>query len=810
MSRDVIASEEFDEFKRCISDIARLIKLAESWKGRDTTFIAQGLLDTLRSMMALDLVYLRLDGTEYAFIRTGDGIDPQIASEEISRALAPWVTTERPSSSTRLALGGMTLSVTAMRLGISADIGFLVAGSRRVGFPRRTEHLRLKVAASQATVAFREVRQLSDRALPPDANPLKPAERIRFQDGQRLEILVDALPVAVWSTTADGMAEFFNQHHLDYVGRRFEDLQGLGFLSQFHPHDLPRLLRIWQRMLESKKGGELEGRVRRADGEYRWTLMRTAPLLDESGNVFRWYGVNTDIEDRKRAEDSLTSAEAALVTSERNFRLMIDSLPILVWSARADGSAEYVNQHYRDYAGVSESDIVDWGYTSLVHPDDREGMISRWKDQLDQDWAVNQARLRRFDGEYFWFYFTGRKFTDRGGVVRWFGASIEIEDLKRAEDALRLNEVALRTTERRLQQIIGTVPGLVWSASPEGAANFFNQHYLDYVGRSADDLVGDRWTTAIHPDDVMHLVGTWRSMLESRRGGDDQARWRRADGQYRWFLFRTNPYFDNAGNLTHWFGINTDIDDRKRAEDRLREAQAELAHMTRMITVGELAVSIAHEVNQPLMAVVTNAATCLRWLEEGQQDVHQARQAAERVVRDGHRAGEIVASIRALARKSPPLIERMDIRKAVREVLELIRGELGRAGIEPTFDRSDTALEVLGDRTQLQQVALNLVVNGSEAMTDIPQLERRLHIDVSAGDDGFAEISVSDSGPGLDVGAVDRLFEAFYTTKPNGIGMGLSICRSIVEGHGGRIWATPNHPRGSMFHFTVPMALRTD
>ena len=242
----------------------------------------------------------------------------------------------------------------------------------------------------------------------------------------------------------------------------------------------------------------------------------------------------------------------------------------------------------------------------------------------------------------------------------------------------------------------------------------------------------------------------------------------------------------------------------------MREAQAELAHVTRMITVGELAVSIAHEVNQPLMAVVTNAATCLRWLEEGQQDVHQARQAAERVVRDGHRAGEIVASIRALARKSPPLIERMDLRKAVREVLELIRGELGRAGIEPTFDRSDTALEVLGDRTQLQQVALNLVVNGSEAMTDIPRSERRLHIDVSAGEDGFAEISVSDSGPGLDVGTIDRLFEAFYTTKPNGIGMGLSICRSIVEGHGGRIWATPNVPRGSMFHFTVPMALRTD
>ena len=217
------------------------------------------------------------------------------------------------------------------------------------------------------------------------------------------------------------MAEFFNQYYLDYVGRTYEDLQGLGYLSQFHPDDFPGLLSIWQEMLASKRGGDLEGRVRRADGEFRWTLIRTTPLLDDDGNVVRWYGVTTDIEDRKRAEDSLRTAEAALAATERNFSLMIDSLPVLVWSSREDGSADYVNKHYLEYAGLPERDIMGWGYLDLLHPDDMEGMVARWKAQLHLDWAVNQARLRRHDGEYRRFYFAGRKVHRhkwRGQVVR--------------------------------------------------------------------------------------------------------------------------------------------------------------------------------------------------------------------------------------------------------------------------------------------------------------------------------------------------------------------------------------------------------
>jgi PAS domain S-box-containing protein len=439
-------------------------------------------------------------------------------------------------------------------------------------------------------------------------------------------------------------------------------------------------------------------------------------------------------------------------------------------------------------------------------------MIARWKDQLGRDTAVNQARIRRFDGEYHWFYFAGEKFTDASGNVRWFGVSLDIEDLKRAEDALRASEAALQKSERRLHQIISTIPGLAWSANTDGEATFINQHYLDYVGMRLDSALGTGWVSALHPDDIRHLLASWQSMMESGRGGDVEARLRRYDGQYRRFLFRTNPLYDDAGALTQWFGVNTDIEDRKRAEEDLRESQAELAHMTRMTTMGELTVSIAHEVNQPLMAIVTNAGTCLRWLDDDQLDVSQARQAAERIVRDGHRAGEIVASIRALAQKSPPKMEAMELENAVREVLELMRGEINRRGVDPVLHFSGQRIGVVGDRTQLQQVILNLIMNSVEAMTESVYDRRRLEIHTSAGGDGFAQVSISDTGAGLDPAIGNRIFDAFFTTKPSGIGMGLSICRSIVEAHGGRIWTSQNTPKGSVFHFTVRLAagLSTD
>jgi PAS domain S-box-containing protein len=459
-----------------------------------------------------------------------------------------------------------------------------VAGTRRDGFPTQADRLCLTVASGQATLAFREVRQLSDRPLPRDTSLRQSTVEALAESERKIKLFFDTIPVTAWCTTADGMAEFFNQHHLDYVGRTSEELVGLGYLSQFHPDDLPRLLRTWQGMLASKCGGELEGRVRRADGEYRWTLMRTNPLLDQAGNVIRWYGVNTDIEDRKRAEDSLRAAEKALTVSEHNLSLIIDSLPVLVWASRADGSADFVNNRYLDYVGLQANEVLDWGYLNVFHPEDRGPILDRWKAQLSADTAAVIVRMRRFDHVYRWFYLSGQKFTDATGNIRWFGVAIDVEDLKRVQDALRASEAALQESERRLRQIIGTIPGLVWAADADGAVTFINQHFLDYTGLTVEKALGNGWIAAVHTEDAQNLILAWQSMRDAGKGGDIEARLRRADGQYRWFLFRTNPLYDDAGTLTQWFGVNTDIEDRKRVEENLRESQAELAHMTRMMT----------------------------------------------------------------------------------------------------------------------------------------------------------------------------------------------------------------------------------
>lgn len=246
--------------------------------------------------------------------------------------------------------------------------------------------------------------------------------------------------------------------------------------------------------------------------------------------------------------------------------------------------------------------------------------------------------------------------------------------------------------------------------------------------------------------------------------------------------------------------------ERIRAEEALRNAQADLARVARLTTMGELAASIAHEVNQPLMAVVTNADTCSRWLAQDPPDLDEARQAAERTVSAGHRAADIVRTIRALARKSAPEMTRFDVNAAIADVLTLTRGELQRYDVLLETELAADLEPVSGDRGQMQQVILNLIVNGIEAMTADIDRPRVLQLSSRMAEPGNVLIAVADTGTGLDPTKASHIFDAFFTTKPEGMGMGLSICRSIVEAHGGRLWASPNSPRGSIFQFTVPVA----
>ncbi|SFI54240.1 PAS domain-containing sensor histidine kinase [Caulobacter sp. UNC279MFTsu5.1] len=495
----------------------------------------------------------------------------------------------------------------------------------------------------------------------------------------------------------------------------------------------------------------------------------------------------------------------------RDLRRLINAVPGLVWSTDADGEMTFLSQPYLDYIGQSLDAALAGGWLDAVHAEDVEGLLSTRAAALAKGQAVeHEVRLRRADGVYRWMLFRASPSLDEAGkLIGWAGVNIDIENRKGGRDALRDSEAALRESERQLQQIIASIPGLTWRADAQGNITYWSQTFFEYAGADAtlEDIIGYGFLNYIHPDDRDLVMQTWVSILQSGQPGESETRIRRADGQYRWFLWRVSPFFDSAGKLTQWFGINVDIENRKRAEEELRRSQTELAHVTRMTTMGELAVSIAHEVNQPLMAIVMNASASLRWLDGDTPDIPMARQALDRIVRDGHRAGDIITSLRNLARKSAPRLDRLQLDQVIPVVLDLLQGELARRGVVAKMQIGEN-LAIRGDSTQLQQVILNLIMNALEAMAGATGGQRLTVRAQVCGRDAI--VSVTDTGPGLGEDDPERLFDAFFSTKAEGIGMGLSICRSIIEAHGGRIWAANNGARGSVFSFTLPLAEGTD
>jgi C4-dicarboxylate-specific signal transduction histidine kinase len=320
------------------------------------------------------------------------------------------------------------------------------------------------------------------------------------------------------------------------------------------------------------------------------------------------------------------------------------------------------------------------------------------------------------------------------------------------------------------------------------------------------DSAASGWTDAVHPGDRQAYADKWRASLAAGEPFESEARFRRVDGEYRWLLARAVPSRDVHGKILRWYGLLADIADRKRAEEereRLRELETELAHINRVSMMGELAASIAHEINQPLSGVVTNGSACLRWLAANVPNLDEAREAARRIVRDGKRAAELVTRIRALTKRAPMPRERLDLNETIRDVLVLVADRVRREDVSIRTDFADDVSPVLGDRIQLQQVVLNLVMNAIEAMSTVGDRPRQLLIRTRNIEDR-AQVTVEDSGPGFDPDGSEKMFDPFYTTKPSGMGMGLSICRSIVQSHGGRLWATAKHGPGTMFHFALP------
>jgi PAS domain S-box-containing protein len=379
-------------------------------------------------------------------------------------------------------------------------------------------------------------------------------------------------------------------------------------------------------------------------------------------------------------------------------------------------------------------------------------------------------------------------------------AAFEImrQSLERAYDDLL-------ESEQRFRDYAETASDWFWATGPEHDFTYFSEQVG--FGIEWGKLIGKRrWDVAA---DFASEPENWREHMATLERcepfRDFVYQVRRVDGSLGFVSISGKPVFDAENRFSGYRGVARDITERQRAEEALREAQAELAHVTRMATLGELAASIAHEINQPLAGVVTNGQACLRWLGREVPDLAEARAAVERIIRDGNRAGEVIARIRALVRKAAPQRARLAINDVIAEVIALADSELRRHGVALHTDLAAALPLVLGDRIQLQQVLLNLLLNGMEAMRTVTDRPRALIVRSQPEEAAAIRVGVQDVGPGVAPQDLERIFTAFVTTKPEGLGMGLAISRSIIEAHGGRLWATANDGPGATVQFTLPI-----
>lgn len=363
---------------------------------------------------------------------------------------------------------------------------------------------------------------------------------------------------------------------------------------------------------------------------------------------------------------------------------------------------------------------------------------------------------------------------------------------------------SLQSSEDRLRRVINAIPAYVWSTLPDGSVDFVNQRLSDSTGLSAEELSKAGWSSIIHPDDLGRYITEWHSALATGEPTEGEVRVRTALSRYRWMLVRNVPLRDVPGKIIKWYGTGIDIEDRKEAEESLRAAQTELAHVNRVTTMGELTATLAHEVNQPIAAASINANVCLRLLKREEPDLEEASRAASRMVGDVNRAAEIITRVRQFFRKGSTPREPLDLNELIRGMTVILRNELTQHSVGVQMDLDEQLPPVMADRVQLQQVLMNLMINGIDAMKNVDGV-RQLTLTSECAEDNLLLISVQDTGPGLPVEHADQIFTTFFTTKNYGTGMGLSISRSIIESHGGRLWAGSKSERGASFQFTLPV-----
>jgi PAS domain S-box-containing protein len=733
--------------------------------------------------------------------------------------------------------------------------------------------------------------------------------------------LVETVPGLVWSALPDGSRDFHSRRWLEFTGLSSAEAAGNRWSMVFHPEDRVTVVEKWRSAVASGEPFEIEARERNAKDEYRSMLVRAAPLRDARGDIIKWYGSSTDLEDHKRVLKALRD-------SERHWREIFEHNPVMYFILDATGAIASVNSFGAAQLGHSVEELIGKSVLNVFFEDDREAAKAHFAvclENLGKSYSW-EGRTVRKDGTVIWVRENAKAVRRPDGRVMILVACEDISERKRTEDALResqmylaeaqrlsrtgsfgwhvdtgemiwseetfrifeCNQATKPTVELVLQRTHPEDRALVRSTLERASGDAQDWEYerrlllpdgstkhlhtvahavrdaageLEYIGAVKDvtavkqveaalresegrfrdyaETASD-WLWETDPDhNFTHFTrhGEAVSFLQSRLGvtrwhqatdvESEPEKWRLhwaildAHQPFRDFVYQTRrddgvpiyvkvsgkPIFVADGSFLGYRGTATDVTAEVRADQAeadLRRVQAELAHVARVTTLGELTAAIAHEVNQPLTGLVSSGNACLRWLAIEPPNLEAARRAVERIINDGIRAGEVISRIRALATKSPPRKDWVNINETIQEAIALIRGEIERNRVALKIELSSHLPLILGDRIQLQQVIINLIMNAIEAMSGVKPAQRELSVASVNENAGGVLVSVRDSGPGLDSTSADRLFAPFHTTKPEGMGMGLPISRTIIEAHGGELWAARNEPRGAIFQFRLP------
>jgi PAS domain S-box-containing protein len=609
--------------------------------------------------------------------------------------------------------------------------------------------------------------------------------------------IVESIPGLVALLSASGDVEVVNQQILDYFGQTLDELKGWGTSGIIHPDDLPHVIEGFSASIISGAPYDIQQRFRRSDGVFRWFRNSGFPLRDADEQIVRWCVLLTDIDDQKRAEDAQRE-------SEHNLKLIIDTIPALVWSARTDGSAEFFSQHYLDFIGLSADRAADWGWTAAVHPEDLDSLGATWQRIMaSQAPGEAEARLRQHDGDYRWFLFRANPLRDEtGAIVRWYGVNTDIEDRKRAEVELRRAYDSFADAQRLSKT--GNFTADIVADDHIWSAELYRIFEIDPSTKITVQAVRN----VIHPDDLPSFdAGFARSM-----GGVDFDQVFRIVPASRnvKHVHAVGHFVERVAGRPLFIGAIQDVTESMVAEEALDRARSALAHVTRVTTLSALTASIAHEVNQPLSGIITNASTGLRMLDADPPNIEGARETVRRTLRDGNRASDVITRLRALFSKKEFTLEVLDLNEAAREVIALVLSDLQRNRIMLQSELAADLPHVTGDRIQLQQVILNLVRNASEAMVDVRGRPRELLLKTETEAGEHVRLTVRDTGVGLPPQSLNSLFDPFHTTKSGGMGIGLFVSASIIQRHQGRLWAEPNDGEpGATFAFSVPCAVGT-